>query len=318
MIMNLKNKVLNGFNYIGNLLDRMAVPFLTFGVILIVFLMSMSSTILTNYKKDKIAKTTVMITRMTRGGGTGVILKSSTNESQILTNVHVCEAIENGGVVNTSTGNKHLVTKIAKSQFHDVCMVYVQADLGVNTPLASKSPENYTLATVSGHPNLLPVTVTKGLFGDKQSIQVFMGIMPCDDSDKTDPGVAQVCAFFGGIPVLKTFDARYVSATIMPGSSGSAVYNSDYEIGGLVFAGSGELSYAYTVPYEYVSYFVNDEPKNIEQINYVTTLVDQLAKEQQKEKYNTYIMEKCKVPVNTNIEQHCKVITKDLEFRKGL
>lgn len=260
-----------------------------------------------------------MITRLTNGGGTGVIYKSSSHESQILTNVHVCEAIEMGGIVNTSSGEKHLVSKFAKSQYHDVCMVYVQANLGVSTDLASKSPENYTPATVSGHPNLLPVTITKGFFGEKKIIQVFIGVQPCSESELADPELSSVCQFFGGIPLLKTFDARFVSATIMAGSSGSAVYNESNEIGGLVFAGSGELSYAYTVPYEYVANFVFNEPKEFIIPNYKTGLVELLKSQERRTKYNSYILEKCKSTKSVNlnkINNYCDTIVRDLEFRK--
>jgi hypothetical protein len=54
-----------------------------------------------------------------------------------------------------------------------------------------------------------------------------------------------------------------VTATISPGSSGSAVYNSDMELSGVVFAGSGDLGYAWTVPYEYVRGFLLKESKHI-------------------------------------------------------
>ncbi len=70
--------------------------------------------------------------------------------------------------------------------------------------------------------------------------------------------------FFGGLPVITTYQARVTSNFIQPGSSGSAVFNSDGYIAGLVFAGSGPISWAHIVPAEYVNYFVNKESKLLE------------------------------------------------------
>lgn len=269
-------------------------------------------------KTAQITKATVMITRLTNGGGTGVIYKSSKNESIILTNVHVCEAVKDGGVVNTSWGAKHLVTKYTESKLHDVCMVYVQADLGVNTKIASKNPEDNSPATTSGHPNLLPVTITKGFWADKRIIQVFMGVKPCTVEQTHDPELGQLCLFFGGVPVLKTFDSRFVTTTIMAGSSGSAIYNESGEIGGLVFAGSGDLSYAFTVPYEFVSNFVDNESKTQVIVDYTRSLDDLMKEDSSRKKYNSYITEKCLTSSNDAVEPYCKTIVKDLEFRKEL
>ena len=316
MLQTLKNNIKSGLNSTANLLDKLTIPLMVFGLLFIIMFFSMS--VYPTYKKDNITKATVMITRLTSGGGTGVIYRSSKTESQILTNVHVCEVIEKGGIVTTSGGEKHLISKIAKSAFHDVCMVWVATDLGVNTELASKNPTVYSPATVSGHPNLLPVTITKGFFADKRIIQVFMGVKPCTEEQLGNEDSKMLCMFFGGIPILKTFDSRYVTATIMPGSSGSAVYNSDGEIGGLVFAGSGNLSYAFTVPFEYVANFVNNEVKNIQNVDYSTSLIDLLSEQESRRKYNTYISDKCKTVTNDKINEFCKIIVKDLEFKKEL
>lgn len=322
MLQKLKNSISSGLKNLGHLVDKAMIPIVVFGMLVAIMIFSTST--YPEYKKDKVTKATVMITRLTSGGGTGVIYKSSKDESQILTNVHVCEAVEKGGVVTTSWGEKHLVTKMVKSEYHDVCMVYVQTDLGVNSDVANKNPVLYSNATVSGHPNLLPVTITRGVFSSKQIIQVFMGVRPCTE-EELNSETAQLCLFFGGVPILKTFDARLVTATIMPGSSGSAVYTANGEIGGLVFAGSGQLSYAYTVPFEYVSNFVNNElPEALKyghdiQVDYSTSLIDLIKEQQARKKYNSYISEKCKAAtVDDKIGHFCKVIVKDLEFKKEL
>jgi hypothetical protein len=135
--------------------------------------------------------------------------------------------------------------------------VKVLTDLHVETPVAAHEPKLYTKATVSGHPALYPTAVTEGLFSGHRIISVAVGFKPCKgDLSPTDQFY---CAFFGMIPDIRQFEAQLVTATIMPGSSGSAVFNSRNEIAGLVFAGKGELGYAFIVPHSFVYDFVNKE-----------------------------------------------------------
>ena len=68
-----------------------------------------------------------------------------------------------------------------------------------------------------------------------------------------------ICVMLGGLPVIKNYEAQPISATIQPGSSGSAVFDSNGHIAGLVFAGSGDIGYGFVVPQEYVKYFVEEE-----------------------------------------------------------
>ena len=55
----------------------------------------------------------------------------------------------------------------------------------------------------------------------------------------------------------------------MPGSSGSAIYNEKGEISALVFAGQGDLGYAFAVPVEYIYAFLGTEISSLE-IQYPT------------------------------------------------
>lgn len=191
------------------------------------------------------------------GGGTGVILSSSKNKSLVLTNAHVCKLVENGGVVITDHGSKHSVSGYKISKQHDLCMIQVSSNLGHETHIANESPKDYEAAMISGHPSLLPTVVTYGHFSSHLVIEVITDIRPCKEEDyKKDP---LICLFFGGIPVLTSYQSRLVTATIQAGSSGSAIYNDDGEISGLVFAGSGDISYAFAVPYEAISNFVEKE-----------------------------------------------------------
>jgi hypothetical protein len=210
---------------------------------------------------------TVMVTNMKgTGGGSGVIVKNTESESVILSNTHVCEGVlKKGGKIRLVNGEEHVVTGYITDVEHDLCVLTVAADLKNSIKLASKAPEIYSEATITGHPALMPNIITKGHFGGKQIIRIIIGARKCKESDLKDPDIAPFCRFFNMAPIIRDYESQVVSATIMGGSSGSAVLNSDGELSGLVFAGNARgLSYAYIVPFEYVKNFTQ---KGIEMIS---------------------------------------------------
>jgi hypothetical protein len=99
---------------------------------------------------------------------------------------------------------------------------------------------------------------THGHFSDHRTIQVLTGFKECTEADwKGDNGL--LCLFLGGIPIVKVYDSQVSSVLIMPGSSGSPVFNSSGYIAGLVFAGSGTIGFSFLVPQEYVYDFTKNE-----------------------------------------------------------
>ncbi len=200
------------------------------------------------------AKTSAMITLDSKkSGGSGVIVRSTANSSIILTNKHVCGLIQGGGLVTTDQG-AYPVHSFRVYTRHDLCLIEVLADLHENNVLAEQPPKSYTTAVVAGHPVLLPTVVTIGHFVNHMSIQLMMGTKTCDG---TETGQEQeMCLFTGMKPIVVSFEAQPITATIMPGSSGSGVFNEKGEISGLVFAGQQGLSYGFIVPYEYVRDFL--------------------------------------------------------------
>lgn len=208
------------------------------------------------------AKTSVKLVSKRGGGGSGVVLESNKNESIILTNRHVCRLVTQGGIV-VREGERHWVTHYKMSKNHDLCLVKVNADMGINTKVASEAPTKYTKAFISGHPHLLPHVLTQGNFSGRIFINLVVALRKCTQADYSkarrarDMRTMLMCMFYGGLPVTQTFDSQLVTGTILPGSSGSAVFNEKGEISGLVFAsGSRELSYALVVPQPYVYHFV--------------------------------------------------------------
>lgn len=207
---------------------------------------------------DQFKSTSVRIYNLKmNSGGTGSILKSNKHGSHILTNKHVCKLIEPGGYVVDSKGETHEVTHYKKFSDHDLCLVKVEENLGVNTSISKQMAKASDTVYVSGHPNLLPHIVTKGHLSDNMEIELIIGVKKCTKRD-LDSKKAVYCMFFGGMPVFKSFDSQVVSNLIKPGSSGSAVFNDDGEIVGVVFAGSGrEFSHGFIVPQKHILYFMS-------------------------------------------------------------
>jgi hypothetical protein len=186
-------------------------------------------------------------------GGSGVILKSSPQISTVLTNKHVCKLIEMGGLIEYKN-RKIAIRDYQKYKFHDLCLIRVMEDLKINTKIADTTPESYSDAFISGHPALLPHVLSPSSFSDKTQISMITSIRPCKESEME----TFECQLFGAMPVVEVFNTQLVTGTILPGSSGSAVFNRDGEISGLVFAGNGRgFSYAFIVPQEYIQDFIS-------------------------------------------------------------
>ena len=191
-----------------------------------------------NTSNQHFANNTVSVIN-NHGGGTGVILNSNPISSSVLTNKHVCQHIMYGGVVMDDGNTPYAILNFRMSNIHDLCQIWVSGDLHGHTNLAESAPRPYDTSVVVGHPLLLPTTITTGHFGQKVMITVSGG---------------------SAFPV----EAQAVSNVISPGSSGSAVYNDKGELSGMVFAGSGMLSWGMIVPYEYVKLFLETELQGLD------------------------------------------------------
>lgn len=257
----------------------------------------------------------VMITN--RGmdhGGTGVILSSSESESVVLTNDHVCKAVKFGGIVQTSWDAYQIVSMI-ESEVSDLCMVTVATNLGVNTTVAQRPPNAYEKAIVAGHPALMPNVLSTGHFSGRRIINVMTGFKPCTDAQKADPNTVLLCAFFGGTPIVKAYESVLVTATIMPGSSGSGVYNSKKELSGLVFAGNSDFGYAWTVPYEQLVNFVTKEHQHLQRQNINQELQTFGASDDSK--HISALVKKCQNVTEDSLINYCNILKRDLLWRKN-
>ena len=196
-------------------------------------------------------------------GGSGIVLFSKPNLSLVLTNSHVCGVVTHGGVVSNRMG-KFIVAQYKRSRQTDLCLIKVYANLGARTVISSHAPILYhTRVLVSGHPSLLPDVITSGVLSGKRLINVMIGVRPCTQQDENDPNNGPYCAIFGEVPVLKEYNSALVSATIMPGSSGSGVYNMKHELIGVVFAGSSQFGYGWTISYQDMMHFLFVEQQTL-------------------------------------------------------
>ncbi len=201
------------------------------------------------------AKASVMVVNEAmNSGGTGVILDSNPGASHILTNRHVCQLIQTGGRIITDDGETHSIDSFRVYKKHDLCLLETLADLQINIKVATEAPKDYDTSIIVGHPALLPTILTVGHFSQHKTIDVMVDVKKCDGTETDDEALA--CVFMGGVPIVKRFQSQVTSSLIMPGSSGSPVYNGKGELSALVFAGSQGLSYGFLVPWEYVVDFL--------------------------------------------------------------
>lgn len=265
-----------------------------------------------NSKNDIRASSVMIVNRTMRHGGTGIILASGSAKSTILTNDHVCRAVKEGGVVRARTGDYQIATMI-ESELSDLCMITVLADLGVETSLSHSVPQFYDPAIVSGHPALMPNVISTGHFSGRQIISVMTGMRKCTEEELRDPVFGLACAFFGGLPVVRSFESELVTATIMPGSSGSGVYNEKNELSGVVFAGSEGFGYAWIVPYEQVVNFLYKEHQTLEE----QTISQELSLVEKDERKNIReILQKCSTATEEIIVRYCSILKRDVTWRQ--
>lgn len=252
------------------------------------------------------AKTVRVVNKAKNSGGSGAIVSSGAGGSLILTNSHVCEVVEKGGYV-TKEGNAYSVIAYKRSPDHDLCLVKVKQNLGIQTKVARFSPKINQTTIVSGHPRLLPNIITVGHLTDKIRINVMIGVEECTEEEMlTD----YECHFFGVKPIIKPYNSQLVSNLIQPGNSGSSVFNKNGEIIAVIFAGGGDLSFGFVVPHMYVSYFMQTHSG----YGWNTPSTSKKKKTASLETVKEKCAETTTYP-NQEIKKICKIVEKDAVFR---
>lgn len=237
------------------------VSIIALGVVGLLCIGTKTANVLSPKDSASFVKVSAMVSSLNKkSGGSAVILSSKANESILLTNKHICQLIQVGGLVITEAG-EYPVYSYRVYDRHDLCLIKVLSNLGVSAKVALGPPELYTESVVVGHPALLPAIVTRGHFAKQISISIMIGFEPCDGTEE-DEDMQYSCMFSGRKPIIRAFESQVVTSLIMAGSSGSGVFNEDGELSGLIFAGGRDgLSYGFIVPYQYLYDFLSNASK---------------------------------------------------------
>jgi S1-C subfamily serine protease len=140
-------------------------------------------------------------------------------------------------------------------------MLYVKANLGINTKLSKKPPRAKDKVFASGYPALYPHIVSEGRVAGVKPVNIAIGSRACTILEKA---MTPLPCLIEGMTETKSYKGLITTALVMPGSSGSGMFNAKGEIIGLVFATRGTLGYAIVVPHYYVKYFVENEMKMLD------------------------------------------------------
>lgn len=197
-----------------------------------------------DYIRNKVQKTTVMVTNEERtSGGSGAHVIAPSGKVYILTNAHVCKLGKDGNIFITDDYGRTIPRKILEvSNFTDLCLIEPLPNYHGALKLGSEVSPGQIVAAV-GHPTLMPTTMSRGEIIGEKEVQILDHIMnEFDEDDKCDlpkNKIIKINTFFGPLKVCAvSVKANLTTVVILPGSSGSPQVDFWGNLNGVFFAGN--------------------------------------------------------------------------------
>lgn len=199
------------------------------------------------YIRNKVGSVVVKITNVQgTSGGTGFHVKAASGKTYILTNNHVCEIELRSNLITIEspiTGRKIQRQIVERFKKHDLCLIEGVPEVEGISVGSEQSPGDLVFTT--GHPRLVPLTVSKGEVIQEREIEL---VHSFNTTEKECPGrFIDLSDNFGaamfGLENVCLIDriSKEFTASIYPGSSGSPVVNTYGNLVGVVFAGSSRV-----------------------------------------------------------------------------
>lgn len=191
-------------------------------------------------------------------GGTGFHIDAPTGQTYIMTNAHVCGLGKDTKTVFVARDafDRKIERRIIEvSEKTDLCLVEaLPGESGLK--LSWSEPTLQETLYIIGHPLLYPLTLSKGRVIEKiQDETVLDHIMDENEPDSScalpKNQIRTFNGFFGPVKAcLIVIPAYVMNAQILPGNSGSPVFNKYGRVVAVVFAGDGRGGFGACVTHE--------------------------------------------------------------------
>jgi S1-C subfamily serine protease len=157
-------------------------------------------------------------------GGTGFAIRTHDGKVVIVSNSHVCDNNPEMWLGQDDNPKLFVSKVIKKDPEKDLCMMTAPKD-AVPLPLAPVAPKQFEEILVIGHPHLEPITPAFGhILVLHRAVQIMASGPACGVFTR---GVEFYCE--------KTYSGYLSEAKILPGNSGSPVFNSTGQVIGVAF-----------------------------------------------------------------------------------
>jgi S1-C subfamily serine protease len=193
------------------------------------------------------------------GSGSGFHVKAASGQVYILTNEHVCSMANKNRELIVENQTKRIPRKvIAIYKNHDLCLMEALPGQSSGLTLAGSVDIGEDIVLV-GHPSGRPLTLSKGEFVLKRTIQLISVNHKTKESCQVANGTWLQGGFFFPSVCLMPFSAFGISSPAYPGNSGSPVVNKWGNVVGVLFAGNqSQLNDSYMVPFHELKKFLKD------------------------------------------------------------